>query len=342
MSTGRKAMRNAVVCTLTLTLVALFSCAATTTFGAKPKPLPLRDNAYSFKIYYNMYTTKYDLDQKANELISNFMNENGFVCHRITNVQDYGIGTKIIYEVEFSNKPFPSNDLPILPSQTPPPQVNTEPPSIATGTGFVFASGGYLLTCSHVVAGAQRVSARTIDGRIHETKEVIRDDESDWCVLLAPTIAVKPIALAPQKSILVGMPIYSIAYPLAPILNSISPVVGAGNVAAVQGLNGDPKHMQITVPINPGSSGSPVLDEYGNWIGIASHRLNDMYSLSATGSIPQGVNFCVKATLVSELIRSTNGLQIPQGVCEEKLSLSGTVAELSPSIVLIISEIPSK
>lgn len=331
-------------------MLALFGCAVTTTLGSRPKPVPLHDHMFSFKIYYNMYTTRYDLDKKANELIADFMKKQGYSHYRIANVQDYGVGTKIVYDVEFSNKPFEtekSTSQPSQPSQipnTPPIQSNPQVPIpvVATGTGFVIAEGGYLLTCAHVVAEAYDIKVRTIDNVIHEATVALKDDESDWCVLSAPTISVKPIPLAPPQTISIGMPVFSMAYPLAPVLQSISPVAGAGNLAAIQGLNGNPKHMQITVPINPGSSGSPVLDEHGNWIGLASHRFNDLYSLQTTGSIPQGINFCVKASFVAELIRSSNGLMLPQGNIAKKLSLEETVRQFSSSVVLVVAKIPEK
>ena len=60
------------------------------------------------------------------------------------------------------------------------------------------------------------------------------------------------------------------------------------------GLLDDISQLQISAPIQPGNSGGPLLDEYGNVAGVVVAKLRALAVAKATGDIPQNVNFAVK------------------------------------------------
>ena len=68
-----------------------------------------------------------------------------------------------------------------------------------------------------------------------------------------------------------------------------------GNVAALAGPGDDRRLIQITAPVQPGNSGGPVLDMAGNAVGVVVSKLDAVKIASATGDIPQNVNFAVSA-----------------------------------------------
>jgi len=117
------------------------------------------------------------------------------------------------------------------------------------------------------------------------------------------------------------------------VLENQDPVAGNGVVASLRGLNGDPRHLQITVPVNPGNSGGPVLDAHGRWVAVASHKLSDSYGLATTGQTPQGINFAVKGSLVISLFDSIPEVKMPVSESEENLSLEQITKQLSGAIV---------
>jgi len=60
----------------------------------------------------------------------------------------------------------------------------------------------------------------------------------------------------------------------------------------------DPRYFQISVPVQPGNSGGPLVDECGNVVGAVTARLNDRTTYEASGALPQNVNCAVKDGLV--------------------------------------------
>jgi S1-C subfamily serine protease len=205
----------------------------------------------------------------------------------------------------------------------------------STGTGFAVAEGGYILTCQHIIEKSEEIEVRDAAGARHAAKVVASDAGNDLCLLRAADLTTKPIPAAPPNSISVGQNVYVLGFPMEGLLDNPAPVAGSGVVASLRGLKGDPRHLQVTVPINPGNSGGPVLDAKGRWIAVASHKLNDLYSLGASESIPQGLNFAVKGTLFIPLLDSIPDVRLPAAESTDNLTLQESTKKFSDSVLLI-------
>jgi serine protease Do len=81
--------------------------------------------------------------------------------------------------------------------------------------------------------------------------------------------------------------------------------ITSGIVSANAGVQEDRTRMQITVPIQPGNSGGPVLDAAGQVKGVAVAKLSDAYTMQATGSLPQNLNFAVKGAVARAFLTDT-------------------------------------
>jgi serine protease Do len=204
------------------------------------------------------------------------------------------------------------------------------------GTGFIVAEG-YVMTCAHVVHGGRVIRIISTKGVVYNAKIETSDIANDWCLLSVEGLPGPPIPMATQTPN-VGATIYCLGYPLGGITNSSDPIVGSGNIAALQRIDGDDRFLQITAPINPGNSGGPVLDQQGRWVGIVSQKLNDLRRLQESQTVAQGLNFAVKATFVKPLLDPRTGVEIavaPALSRNEAISLEDITQKLTPSIVKI-------
>ena len=168
--------------------------------------------------------------------------------------------------------------------------------TVTSGTGFFVDGQGHILTNNHVIKDCSNYRV-TRTGDIAHPAEVLRTDQTnDLAVLKIDAPSPTPYALLKQSGVRVGDQIATFGYPLAGTLSS-SGVLTSGNISSLAGMNDDVRHFQISAPIQPGNSGGPLLDMYGNVVGITNMKLNELAAADATGSISQNVNFAIKANV---------------------------------------------
>lgn len=168
---------------------------------------------------------------------------------------------------------------------------------VSTGSGFLVNDSGWVLTNAHVVEGCDIVR-ETNHG---DAVSVITDAERDLAVVLFRAEfngAPLPIRKDPAR---LTEPVVALGFPLSDILgNEIRATTGT--VSSLSGIQGDPRFIQISAPIQPGNSGGPVLDANGAVIGIATSKLNDRDDENF-----QNINFAVTAREAAGFI-AKNGL----------------------------------
>ena len=109
-----------------------------------------------------------------------------------------------------------------------------------------------------------------------------------------------PIPVASSKDVNLGAKVFTIGYPNAS-LQGISAKFTEGSVSSLSGMRDDPKHFQISVPIQPGNSGGPLIDEYGNIIGVIVSQL--------LGERVQNVNYAIKSDKLSTFLADQRHLK---------------------------------
>ena len=107
----------------------------------------------------------------------------------------------------------------------------------------------------------------------------------------------------------IGESVYAYGYPMNGLL-ATSGNFTIGNVTATAGLGDDTGHIQISAPVQPGNSGGPLLDRFGNVVGVIQSKLNALKVASVTSDLPQNVNFAIKATVVLNFL-DANGISPP-------------------------------
>lgn len=168
-----------------------------------------------------------------------------------------------------------------------------------TGTAFVISKEGHAITNHHVVAGCKELR---VQGRSESIQLITRDAVSDLALLKMPGETRATAALTPDPSGLrQGQDIVVFGFPLDSLLSSGGNLT-PGVVSAITGLGNNSNQFQITAPIQPGSSGSPVMDKKGNIVGVVSMKLDDVKTARATGSIPQNVNFAINSQTIKTFL----------------------------------------
>ena len=158
---------------------------------------------------------------------------------------------------------------------------------LSRGSGF-FIGPDRVVTNRHVIENAYKAEIHSFSGAVYPVKGVIAvDAEGDIALLRveAPPAQVRPLLLdrtSPQE----GESVVVIGNPLG-----LEGSVSNGIVSAVRDIPTFGRIIQITAPISPGSSGSPVVNMLGQVIGVAT--------LQVTGG--QSVNFAIPSERISQL-----------------------------------------
>ena len=110
-----------------------------------------------------------------------------------------------------------------------------------------------------------------------------------------------------------------------------------GRINALSGFQGDVRYFQIDAPIQPGNSGGPLLNARGEVVGVVTATLDPVGTLRATGSLPQNVNYAVKADYMIPLLRAALGDQwsLLSGVAPQR-EMSEIVERAEGSVFLVI------
>jgi len=162
---------------------------------------------------------------------------------------------------------------------------------LSRGSGF-FSAVDRVVTNRHVIENAYRVEIHLTNGTVFNAKGVVAvDGEGDIAVLQVevPQGVSQPLTVgktSPQE----GEAIVVIGNPLG-----LEGSVSNGIVSAVRDIPNFGRIIQITAPISPGSSGSPVVNMQGQVIGVATLQLTDGQSL----------NFAVPSDRVAQIQAST-------------------------------------
>jgi len=142
-----------------------------------------------------------------------------------------------------------------------------------TGTGFIVRDNGYIITNTHVVKDADKITVTLNDGR-EFPGEVLIDSRTDLALVKIKATGLKALEFGDSDKLKVGQWVVAIGNPFG-FQNTITTGVISGlsrEFAVGEGDNGTfyPDAIQTDASINPGNSGGPLVDLDGKVIGINS------------------------------------------------------------------------
>ena len=185
------------------------------------------------------------------------------------------------------------------------PEANTFETS--SRTGFFVSPNGHILTNHHVIDGCREVQVNTNSER-HRVSIIAEDRVNDLALLKSE---LNPSAIFPisRETPVLLQDIYVAGYPFGDEI-STSVKVTAGIVSSLSGIENNEANIQIDAALQPGNSGGPIIDEFGNAIGIAVEKLNYEYIMELYDAIPENTNFGIKASVAANLLDANNVLAI--------------------------------
>jgi len=190
-----------------------------------------------------------------------------------------------------------------------------------SGSGVIFAPDGYLLTNSHVVSGAGRVSARLADGRAIDGALVGDDPATDLAVLRLGTNGLPHAAFGSSARLRVGQLVVAIGNPLgfqatvtAGIVSALGRTLRAPSGRLIESV------IQTDAPLNRGNSGGPLVDGGGRVVGINT----------AIAGAAQGICFAIgidtAADVAARLMRDGRVRRSRIGIAAQTVQLDPRLA----------------
>lgn len=162
------------------------------------------------------------------------------------------------------------------------------------GSGVIATGDGYILTSSHLVAGAREVNVTLQDGRDLSARVIGLDAQTDIAVVKIDAHDLPTIPLADSRKVQVGDMVLAIGHPFG-----VGQTVTHGIVSATDrgglGIEDYESFIQTDAPINPGNSGGALVDVSGHLVGI------NTAILSSTGA-NLGIGFAVPTELARRVM----------------------------------------
>ena len=195
--------------------------------------------------------------------------------------------------------------------------------SASVGTGVIITADGYVLTNHHVVAGGRNCTVTLSDNVQYEAKYVVSDEVNDLAVLKIVDARDLPTAELGDSSLLtVGETVYAIGNPLGVELRG---TFTDGLVSALdRDVDVDGRTMtliQTNVALNSGNSGGPLINQYGQVVGI-----NTIKMMSEFSNI-EGLGFAIPTQAIRRVVNQllTDGEIPPEPLLGITVEQMGTL-----------------
>ena len=195
--------------------------------------------------------------------------------------------------------------------------------STSTGTGVILSADGYVLTNAHVVDGALSVTVHLSDGRSFEATLVAADEITDLAVLQVGAEDLIPVEFGDSTILRVGDSVSAIGDPLGMEFR------GSFTDGIISAINRDVSVrgrtmslIQTNAALNSGNSGGPLINSYGQVIGINTMKIGAFTDSAGV----EGLGFAIPSATVKDVVEQL----ISQGYVSGRPTLGISGEDLSP------------
>ena len=151
------------------------------------------------------------------------------------------------------------------------------PESNLAGSGFALTNDGYIVTNFHVTDDADSIYIQTRNGHYYKAHVFATNPKSDLAILKIEDKSFRfakgelPYTLEPSK-VALGSKVFTLGFPQNEI------VYNQGYISSRNGYQGDSMQYRLEIAASPGQSGSPVVDDEGNIVGILNSKATETES----------------------------------------------------------------
>lgn len=158
--------------------------------------------------------------------------------------------------------------------------------TLGTGSGFIVTSDGKIVTNFHVVDMVPIIKVMTSDESMYDVIGMTAyDAENDIAILKIDAKELPVAVLGDSSNVVLGEEVVTFGYPLGKGLT-----VTFGNVSSLNANSS--RDIQISAPISPGNSGGPLLNMYGEVVGV-----NYLSTINA-----QNMNYAIPINKIKPLL----------------------------------------
>ena len=210
------------------------------------------------------------------------------------------------------------------------PVIQKNPSPDYRATGFLIDGKGYIVTNAHVVNRLKTIYVENNKGEYFTAQTIYADQNTDLAILKINDTAFKTVYNLPysinKTNSNLGEQIFTLGYPRNEI------VYGEGYVSAKSGNEDDSTAYQVSVSVNPGNSGGPLLNTKGEIIGI----------ITSKNSTADGVVFATKSKNIFKLLEAakkagdTANIKLPTNTGLRGLEREQQVKKMEDFVFMVV------
>jgi serine protease Do len=205
----------------------------------------------------------------------------------------------------------------------------------SSGTGFAICPD-LIATCYHVVGKHRNIDVTSFDGKTSTGTVVVKDRANDLAIIkVSGGMTFTPVTFGRPSDVRSGAKVFTIGFPLPDELGT-NAKIGEGIINSATGIDDDPRTYQISIPVQPGNSGGPLVDDSGKVIGLVAATLNNKYLFFFMDTIAQNVNFAVKINYLDNMLSVLPGQPQPSlGTQGSGMDAAQILQRLRQSVALV-------
>ena len=158
------------------------------------------------------------------------------------------------------------------------------------GSGVIISEDGYILTCAHVVSGANTITVQLADNTEYSATLVGADSTSDVAVLKIESTGLTPATIGDSSALAVGETVVAVGNPMGTLSGTVTDGIVSAVNRSVQVEGNDMSLIQTNAAISPGNSGGGLFNAAGELIGIVNASGS---TTTSSGAVSQNLGFAI-------------------------------------------------